>query len=133
MGIILSIGIEFNIQIRRIQPEAESIHVSFATDTEDNGSLDNLSALTIHSRNTSDNEDIQRIIFDNSPDHSRRLVMTRGQLLEPQTQPTQNQTQPAQNEPELVENQSQPVAVVNPFPTTRFDEFIYFQMTKRKG
>ena len=59
--------------------------------------------------------------------------MTRGQLLEPQTQPTQNQTQPAQNEPELVENQSQPVAVVNPFPTTRFDEFIYFQMTKRKG
>ena len=49
MGIILSI--ELNIQIRRMQPEAEFILVSFATDTEDNGSQDNLSELTIHSRN----------------------------------------------------------------------------------
>ena len=125
MGIILSI--ELNIQIRRMQPEAESILVSFATDTEDNGSQDNLSELTIHSRNTSDDENIQRIIFDNSTDHSRRVYMTRGQPLEPQTQPaenqtqpTQNQTQPAQNEPELVENLTQPVAVVNPFTHNPF-------------
>ena len=75
MGIILSI--ELNIQIRRLQPEAESILVSFATDIEDNGSRDNLSELTIHSRNTSDDEDIQRIIFDNTSNHSRLVYMTR--------------------------------------------------------
>ena len=124
MGIILSIDI--NIQIRRMQPEAESILASFATDTEDNGSQDNLSELTIHSRNTSDDEDIQRIIFDNTSNHSRRVYMTRGQPLtqtwpaENQTEPTQNQTQPAQNEPELVENLTQPVAVVNPFTHNSF-------------
>ena len=77
MGIILSI--ELSIQIRRLQPEAESILVSFATDIEDNGSRDNLSELTIHSRNTSDDEDIQRIIFDNTSNHSRLVYMTRDQ------------------------------------------------------
>ena len=78
MGLIFSIivSIEFSIQIRTIQPEAETIQVSYVTDTEDDGSQDDLSELTI--QNTSEDEEIQRITFNNDTVHSRRVFFDSG-------------------------------------------------------
>ena len=117
MGTLLSVivTIQFSIQIRSIQPEAEIIEVSYVTDTESDGTRDDLSELTIQDT-SEDEEEIQRITFNNDTVHSRRVFLTRDRALEPnQNQPNQNRS--TQTEPE---NSSRPVAEVNPFTHNPF-------------